>query len=202
MDLLKLTRMGLAAEAAAAGKRVNKPFLDGHKRSKKKAEFEQEGLNQIYLISKAIPHADGGPAVRDVLMRSGNFLYGGRADIGCEEINLRALPEVAPRVQQQQAMFQFLCEAHAIDDANRYFRPLKKFYKRISFLADELGGCRGDKVYDLVDAGRGQFSWVDDDDALTFFEFKTEHDPCLENVDAIISKTYDRGLILIIYYLE
>jgi hypothetical protein len=114
----------------------------------------------------------------------------------------RELPDIAPRVQQQQHLLNFLCEAHAIDDANPYFRPLKKFYKRISFLADELGGCKGDKVHDLVEGGCNYFPWIDADDSRPFFEFKVDPDPCLENVDAILSKTYDRGLVMIIYYFE
>jgi hypothetical protein len=57
-------------------------------------------------------------------------------------------------------------------------------------------------VYDLVEGGCNYFPWIDHAESRTFFEFKVEADPCMENVDAILSKTYDRGMVMIVFYFE
>jgi hypothetical protein len=77
----------LSAAVGAANLHIPTSYHGG--KTKLKTSFEQEGLNQIYLISKPIEHEEGGDAVREVLMRSGNWLYTGRSNVGCEEITLK-----------------------------------------------------------------------------------------------------------------
>ena len=78
-------------------------------------------------------------------------------------------------------------------------RPLERFYDTIEFLANELVS---DRITDAISNGSHVFKWINADDSKTHFELETNGYEEFEEIEAIASKTYTRGLVLIVIYFD
>jgi hypothetical protein len=102
-------------------------------------------------------------------------------------------------MQKQQGYLSYYCEAGMIPPASICAAPLDRFYDTTDFLANELVG---DRVTEALSNGSRVFKWINADDSKTHFELQTNGYEDLREVEAIASKTYARGLILIVIYFE
>ena len=111
----------------------------------------------------------------------------------------RNLPNIIPVLQNQQANLTFLCESNTVPEESIFFEPLRRFNDTVEFLADELVG---DRITEAISNGARVFEWINDVAAKTHFELQTNGYADFEQTEAIASKLYCRGLILITIYFE
>lgn len=154
----------------------------------------RHGYNQTYIVrsSKSSLH--------EVLFRCGNWCYAGKVDLGGAALELADLPVVIPALQKQQGSLQYLCEWKAMAATSPYSVPLETLYDVFDFIGAELGSERMEKK--LVKAA-SEFAWVDEDsDAKNFFELQSGGYECFDDVDFVASKTFVRGLVLLVIYYQ
>jgi hypothetical protein len=155
----------------------------------------RQGYNQTYIIRSSTSN------IHEVLFRCGNWCYSGRVDLGNSALELADLPVVIPALQKQQGSLQYLCEWKAMPSSNPYTTPLETLYDVFDFIGSEFASERMEKK--LMKAAE-EFAWVDDDsgEAKNFFELQTGGYECFEGVDLIASKTFVRGLMLLVIYYQ
>ncbi|KAH9109072.1 hypothetical protein AeMF1_015813 [Aphanomyces euteiches] len=155
----------------------------------------RDGYNQTYIIQSSKTH------LHDVLFRCGNWCYTGKVDLGDSEITLGDLPLVIPALQKQQGSLQFLCEWKQIPSTSPYAVPLETLYDAFDFIGAELGSRAIEMK--LMKAAQ-ENSWVDDDspDGKNFFELETGGFDCFDGIDLVASKTFVRGLILLVIFYQ
>ncbi|RHY52613.1 hypothetical protein DYB38_003815 [Aphanomyces astaci] len=155
----------------------------------------REGYNQTYVIQSSSTH------LHEVLFRCGNWCYTGKVDLGDSEITLSDLPLVIPALQKQQGSLQFLCEWKQIPSTSPYAVPLETLYDAFDFIGAELGSKSIEKK--LMKAVQ-ENAWVDDEggatDGKNFFELETGGFDCFDGIDLVASKTFVRGLVLLVIY--
>ncbi|TYZ56957.1 hypothetical protein PybrP1_010152 [[Pythium] brassicae (nom. inval.)] len=154
----------------------------------------RHGYNQTYIVRASAS------SLHDVLFRCGNWCYTGKVDLGSASLELADLPVVIPALQKQQGSLQYLCEWKAMPPASPYSVPLETLYDVFDFLGAELASARLEKK--LVKAA-GEFGWVDEEsDAKNFFELQSGGYECFDDVDFVASKTFVRGLVLLVIYYQ
>ncbi|EQC41774.1 hypothetical protein SDRG_00637 [Saprolegnia diclina VS20] len=154
----------------------------------------RDGYNQTYIIQSSKSH------LHEVLFRCGNWCYTGKVDVGDAEIALADLPVVIPALQKQQGSLQFLCEWKQIPATSPYAMPLETLYDAFDFIGTELASKAIEKK--LMKAAQDN-TWVDDDaDAKNFFELETGGFDCFDGIDLVASKTFVRGLVLVVIYYQ
>ncbi|RLN20668.1 hypothetical protein BBJ28_00006087 [Nothophytophthora sp. Chile5] len=157
----------------------------------------RHGYNQTYIVrsSKSSLH--------EVLFRCGNWCYGGKVDLGSADLELVDLPVVVPALQKQQASLQYLCEWKAMSPSSPFSTPLETLYDVFDFIGAELASERIERK--LVKAA-DEFAWVDGDPEdggpRTFFELQSGGYECFDDVDLVASKTFVRGLVLLVIYYQ
>ncbi|ETW07440.1 hypothetical protein H310_01954 [Aphanomyces invadans] len=154
----------------------------------------REGYNQTYVIQSSSTH------LHEVLFRCGNWCYTGKVDLGDSEITLSDLPLVIPALQKQQGSLQFLCEWKQIPSTSPYAVPMETLYDAFDFIGTELASKSIEKK--LMKAAQ-ENAWVDDDgatDGKNFFELETGGFDCFDGIDLVASKTFVRGLVLLVIY--
>ncbi|OWZ04929.1 hypothetical protein PHMEG_00023078 [Phytophthora megakarya] len=143
----------------------------------------------------------GAPTPEVVALRDG-YNQTGKVDLGSADVELADLPVVVPALQKQQASLQYLCEWKAIPSTSQYAAPLETLYDVYDFIGAELSSERVERK--LVKAAE-EHSWVDNDDdvnAKTFFELQSGGYECFDDVDIVASKTFVRGLVLLVIYYQ
>ncbi|KAJ0407299.1 hypothetical protein ATCC90586_002227 [Pythium insidiosum] len=154
----------------------------------------RHGYNQTYIIRSSASN------IHDVLFRCGNWCYGGKVDLGSAAIELGDLPAVIPALQKQQGSLQYLCEWKAIPAASPYTVPLETLYDVFDFVGAELASERIERK--LTRAAQ-EHAWIDDDgEAKNFFELQSGGYECFDDIDIVASKTFVRGLVLLVIYYQ
>lgn len=156
----------------------------------------RDGYIQTYIVRSSKNN------LHEVLFRCGNWCYSGKVDLGSADLELADLPVVVPALQKQQASLQYLCEWKAIPSASPYSTPLETLYDVYDFLGAELSSERIERK--LMKAAEDH-SWVDSDDdggSKTFFELQSGGYECFDAVDIVASKTFVRGLVLLVIYYQ
>lgn len=155
----------------------------------------RHGYNQTYVVRASTS------SLHDVLFRCGNWCYTGTVDLGSASLELADLPVVIPALQKQQGSLQYLCEWKAMSTTSPYSVPLETLYDVFDFLGTELASARVETK--LVEAAR-EFAWVDDasDAKHNFFELQSGGYECFDDVDFVASKTFVRGLVLLVVYYQ
>ncbi|KAG3114786.1 hypothetical protein PI124_g6446 [Phytophthora idaei] len=154
----------------------------------------RDGYNQTYIVRSSKNN------LHEVLFRCGNWCYSGKVDLGSADLELVDLPVVVPALQKQQASLQYLCEWKAIPSTSPYSTPLETLYDLYDFIGAELSSERIERK--LMKAAE-EHSWVDGDDegvSKTFFELQSGGYECFDGVDIVASKTFVRGLVLLVIY--
>lgn len=77
--------------------------------------------------------------------------------------------------------------------------PINFLHEANDFVAGEI---ISDHVSNELQKWASVFTWIDDDNASTYFELMMDTPPCMDNIALIASKTYTRGLIVISIYYE
>ncbi|KAF4324530.1 hypothetical protein BBO99_00001717 [Phytophthora kernoviae] len=157
----------------------------------------RHGYNQTYIVRSSKSN------LHEVLFRCGNWCYGGKVDLGSADVELADLPVVVPALQKQQASLQYLCEWKAMPSSSTYSAPLETLYDVYDFIGAELSSERIErKILKAAD----EHSWVDDDAGeggpKTFFELQSGGYECFDDVDIVASKTFVRGLVLLVIYYQ
>lgn len=156
----------------------------------------RHGYNQTYIVRSSKNN------LHEVLFRCGNWCYGGKVDLGSADIELADLPVVVPALQKQQASLQYLCEWKAMPSTSPYSTPLETLYDVYDFIGAELSSERIErKILKAAD----EHSWVDGEaegGPRTFFELQSGGYECFEDVDIVASKTFVRGLVLLVIYYQ
>ncbi|OQS05805.1 hypothetical protein THRCLA_02118 [Thraustotheca clavata] len=154
----------------------------------------RDGYNQTYIIQSSKTN------LHEVLFRCGNWCYTGKVDLGDSEVALADLPVVIPALQKQQGSLQFLCEWKQIPATSPYAIPLETLYDAFDFIGTELASASIEKK--LVKAAE-ENSWVEEEkESRNFFELETGGFDCFDGIDLIASKTFVRGLILLVIYYQ
>ncbi|GMF10790.1 unnamed protein product [Phytophthora lilii] len=156
----------------------------------------RHGYNQTYIVRSSKTN------LHEVLFRCGNWCYSGKVDLGSADIELADLPVVVPALQKQQASLQYLCEWKAMPSTSQYSTPLETLYDVYDFLGAELSSERIERK--LMKAAE-EHTWVDGDDdssSRTFFELQSGGYDCFDGVDIVASKTFVRGLVLLVIYYQ
>lgn len=156
----------------------------------------RDGYNQTYIVRSSKNN------LHEVLFRCGNWCYSGKVDLGNADLELADLPVIVPALQKQQASLQYLCEWKALPPTSQYFTPLETLYDVYDFLGAELSSERIE--HKLMEAAE-KHTWVDTDDdgdSKTFFELQSGDYECFDEVDIVASKTFVRGLILLVIYYQ
>lgn len=154
----------------------------------------RHGYNQTYIIRSSRTN------LHDVLFRCGNWCYGGKVDLGSAALELSDLPSVIPALQKQQGSLQYLCEWKAIPSTSPYSVPLETLYDVFDFIGAELASARIERK--LVKAAT-EYTWVDEEsETKNFFELVSGGYECFDDVDLIASKTFVRGLVLLVIYYQ
>lgn len=154
----------------------------------------RHGYNQTYIIRSSTS------AIHEVLFRCGNWCYAGRVDLGGSKVELADLPVVIPALQKQQGSLQYLCEWKAMPHSSPYFVPLETLYDAFDFIGAELGSERIERK--MIKAAM-EHPWIDDDvEHKNFFELQSGGYECFDDIDIIASKTFVRGLVLLIIYYQ
>ncbi|ETI56696.1 hypothetical protein F441_00850 [Phytophthora nicotianae CJ01A1] len=154
----------------------------------------RDGYNQTYIVRSSKDN------LHEVLFRCGNWCYSGKVDLGSADLELADLPVVVPALQKQQASLQYLCEWKAIPSTSPYFTPLETLYDVYDFIGAELSSERIERK--LMKAAE-EHAWVDSDDdggSKIFFELQSGDYECFDGVDIVASKTFVRGLVLLVIY--
>ncbi|KAG6598075.1 uncharacterized protein IUM83_09347 [Phytophthora cinnamomi] len=156
----------------------------------------RHGYNQTYIVRSSKNN------LHDVLFRCGNWCYSGKVDLGSADLELADLPVVVPALQKQQASLQYLCEWKAMPATSQYSAPLETLYDVYDFIGAELSSERIERK--LMKAAE-EHSWVDGDDdsnSRTFFELQSGGYECFDGIDIVASKTFVRGLVLLVIYYQ
>lgn len=153
----------------------------------------RHGYNQTYIMRSSKTN------LHDVLFRCGNWCYSGKVDLGSASVELADLPVVIPALQKQQGSLQYLCEWKAMPASSPYAVPLETLYDVFDFIGNELTTPRIEKK--LLQAA-GEYAWVDADGPETknFFELVSGGYDCFDDVDLVASKTFVRGLVMLVIY--
>ncbi|KAL3668311.1 hypothetical protein V7S43_006404 [Phytophthora oleae] len=156
----------------------------------------RHGYNQTYIVRSSKNN------LHEVLFRCGNWCYSGKVDLGSADLELADLPVVVPALQKQQASLQYLCEWKAMPSTSQYSLPLETLYDVYDFVGAELSSERIERK--LIKAAEDH-AWVDGDDdgnSKTFFELQSGGYECFDGVDIVASKTFVRGLVLLVIYYQ
>ena len=154
----------------------------------------RQGYNQTYIIRSSTNN------LHDVLFRCGNWCYTGKVDLGSATVELADLPVVIPALQKQQGSLQYLCEWKAMLASNPYSVPLETLYDAFDFIGSELATERIERA--LIKAAE-EYPWIDEDgEQKNFFELQSGGYDCFDDVDLIASKTFVRGLVLLVIYYQ
>lgn len=158
-----------------------------------KAVALRDGYNQTYMIKSSSNN------IHEILFRCGNWCYTGKVDLGGPDLALADLPLIIPALQKQQGSLQFMCEWKKMSGSSEYAKPLDTLYGAFDFIGEELAG---NEVADALEKATSVFSWIDDNDAKNYFELQTSGQECFDKYDIIASKTFIRGLCLIVIYYQ
>ena len=157
------------------------------------------GYSQVYMIHKEdrdAKNADGD--AHEVLFRCGNWAYRGFIQFNEGiKLNTTDLPLLIPVLQKQQGSLRYYCNASAIPSDCDYYMPMKFFEDAVDFFAAEMNS---DTVGNELVKMSNVFSWIDEDDANTYFELELSEEElpdCMKEISLIASKTYTRGLIIV-----
>jgi hypothetical protein len=154
----------------------------------------RHGYNQTYIVRTSDSN------IHDVLFRCGNWCYGGKVDLGSAALEMSDLPAVIPALQKQQGSLQYLCEWKAMPATSPYSVPLETLYDVFDFIGSELASSRIERK--LLKAA-SEFAWVDEDaEAKNFFELVSGGYECFDDIDFVASKTFVRGLVLLVIYYQ
>jgi hypothetical protein len=161
------------------------------------------GYSQVYMVhdrDNSSKNGDMGEA-HEVLFRCGNWAYRGNIQLnGGIKLNTTDLPLLIPVLQKQQGSLRYYCNASAVPVECDYYMPLRFLEDAVDFFATEM-------ISETVSAEMNRmanvFSWIDEDDANTYFEMELGEVPAFMDVIPLIaSKTYTRGLVIISIYSE
>ncbi|CEG43061.1 uncharacterized protein PHALS_13283 [Plasmopara halstedii] len=156
----------------------------------------RDGYNQTYIVQSSKSN------LHEVLFRCGNWCYSGKVDLGNADLELADLPVVIPALQKQQASLQYLSEWKALPPTSQYSSSLETLYDVYDFIGAELSSERIE--HKLLEAAE-KHTWVDSDDdgdSKTFFELQSGGYECFDGVDFVASKTFVRGLVLVVIYYQ
>ncbi|KAH7476379.1 hypothetical protein KRP22_000219 [Phytophthora ramorum] len=157
----------------------------------------RDGYNQTYIVRSSKNN------LHEVLFRCGNWCYSGKVDLGSADLELADLPVVVPALQKQQASLQYICEWKAMPSTSQYSTPLETLYDVYDFIGAELSSERIERK--LMKAAE-EHTWVDGDlddgGSRTFFELQSGGYECFDDVDIVASKTFVRGLVLLVIYYQ
>lgn len=153
----------------------------------------RHGYNQTYILRSSKTN------LHDVLFRCGNWCYSGKVDLGSASLELADLPVVIPALQKQQGSLQYLCEWKAMPASSPYAVPLETLYDVFDFIGNELTSPR---IENKLLQAAGEYAWVDSDgpEAKNFFELVSGGYDCFDDVDLVASKTFVRGLVMLVIY--
>jgi hypothetical protein len=87
----------------------------------------------------------------------------------------------------------------SISEHNDVSEPIEFVTNLCEFVAQEITSIH---VENELKKWSSVFSWIDDDNASTYFELNLDPPRCMKEVSLIASKTYSRGLIIIAIYCD
>lgn len=162
------------------------------------AKAFDEGYNQTYVI---LAGGEGDSKTSDgneVFFRCGNWCYKGLVQFADVELGTEQLPLIIPMLQKQQGSLRYYCNAKTIPPQSSYADPVQFLQDAAQFIAGEILSESVDKELKKMAT---VFSWIDDDNAATYFELGLGNLPAyMKKVQLMASKTYVRGLVIICIY--
>lgn len=154
----------------------------------------RHGYNQTYIVRSSATN------LHDVLFRCGNWCYTGKVDLGSAALELADLPVVIPALQKQQGSLQYLCEWKGMPATSPYSVPLETLYDVFDFIGAELASERMERK---LTKAASEYSWVDEEsETKHFFELQSGGYECFDDIDFVASKTFVRGLVLLVIYYQ
>lgn len=155
----------------------------------------RHGYNQTYIIRSSNTN------MHEVLFRCGNWCYSGNVDLGSNHVDRAHVPVVIPALQKQQSSLKYLCDWKSMPSNSFYTVPLETLYDALDFIGEELASIRIEKK--LIQAAK-EYSWIDNEEvsagSINFFELQIGGYECFDGIDLIATKTFVRGLVLIVIY--
>mmetsp|Transcript_12180 Transcript_12180/g.18401 ORF Transcript_12180/g.18401 Transcript_12180/m.18401 type:complete len:666 (-) Transcript_12180:254-2251(-) len=160
----------------------------------------REGYNQTYVIYPSAEQDEKDAFnMNEVFFRCGNWCYKGPIDFSGTTIGTADLPIIIPTLQRQQGSLRYYCNTSSISVHPDVSNPLDFVSDACEFIAKEITSEHVDRE---LNKWSSVFSWIDDDNASTYFELTMDPPPFMKKVSLVASKTYSRGLIIIAIYFE
>jgi len=161
----------------------------------------RDGYNQTYVIFPSDSSGDDKDAfeLNEVFFRCGNWCYKGPIDFSGVTVGIADLPILIPTLQRQQSSLRYYCTTTSISEHNDVFEPIEFVTSACEFIASEITSSHVDNE---LKKWSSVFSWIDDDNASTYFELNMDPPSYMKQVSLIASKTYSRGLIIIAIYFD
>lgn len=167
-----------------------------------KSLLDDGGYSQTYVIMKRHNDMDSKTSSdgHEVFFRCGNWCYLGQVQFGNLSVGVADLPVIIPTLQKQQGSLRYYCNSNSIPKTSAFALPIKFLNEAAEFFASEM---ISDHISNELRKMSDIYSWIDDDNSSTYFEFTLSNVPdILANVGLIASKTYCRGLIIVSIYFE
>lgn len=159
--------------------------------------------NQTYVIMKTDGDSEAKSSEEDhheVFFKCGNWCYQGVIQFNHLKLAISELPVVIPLLQRQQGSLRYYCNSVSIPKGSKFEEPVEFMSSASEFIASEITSEHVDKE---LRKWSTMFSWIDDDNASTYFDLAVGDLPkSMDNIALIASKTYTRGLIIISIYHE
>ena len=181
----------------------------------------REGYHQTYIVRKP----RGRTTRRSVFVRCGNWCYDGEVDLGQLSLALSDVPMAIPILQAQQGSLRYVSEFSRLSRSSPYRRPLIHLVRVAGFIEEQVATAACEEALMQLESlssgsspqkpanphgsrSKGGSSNVNDkmeagEAPEEYFELElTEACKVYKNVELLASKTYVRGIILILVYFD
>ena len=180
----------------------------------------REGYHQTYIVQKP----RGRTTRRSVFVRCGNWCYDGNVDLGQVSLALSDVPMAIPILQAQQGSLRYVSEFSRLSRSSPFRRPLVHLVRVAGFIEEQVAteaveqalmqlsalstgspqkGPNPNRVAGIAEAEGADGRMVAGEAPDEYFELElTDACKVYKNVEMLASKTYVRGIILILVYFD
>lgn len=174
----------------------------------------REGYHQTYIVRKP----RGRTTRRSVFVRCGNWCYDGEVDLGQISLALSDVPMAIPILQAQQGSLRYVSEFSRLSRSSPYRRPLVHLVRVAGFIEEQVAteaceqalmqlemlSSKGSPKPNRLNPEEESSTKMEAGEAPDeYFELElTDACKVYKNVELLASKTYVRGIILILVYFD
>eukprot|EP00949_MAST-11_sp_MAST-11-sp1_P001538 g1538.t1 len=171
----------------------------------------KEGYHQTYIVRKP----SGRTTKRSVFVRCGNWCYNGEVDLGQISLALADVPMAIPILQAQQGSLRYVSEFAQLPRTSMYRKVLLHLQRVAGFIEQQaateatiralmqLEGLARSPTKSKPAKQQPGVQMMVSDAPEEYFELElTENCKSYKNVELLASKTYVRGVIMVLIYFD